>query len=174
MLNTVIGVTQEVRAEKALQALHAMSAPTCRVVRGGVLHSLPAAELVPGDVIRLEAGDVVPADADLVEAHALAVNEAAMTGESFPVERVVDETVRSGMVVTRGRGLAQVTLTGSASGLGRIAEAVTSAPIRATPLQRRLSRLSRDLVIVVSVVACWSCFSVCCAARRWRTCSWLP
>ena len=152
VLNTTIGVAQELRAENALQALHAMSAPVCRVVRAGVPHLLPATELVPGDVIQLNAGDVVPADAELLEVHVLAVNEAAMTGESFPIDRDVGDIVRSGTVVTRGRGVARVSLIGSASGLGQIAEAVASAPMRATPLQRRLTRLSRDLVIATTAV----------------------
>jgi Ca2+-transporting ATPase len=150
--NTAIGLIQERRAERALTALHTLSAPACRAIRSGVVQRLPSTELVPRDVILLEPGDVVPADAALLEAHGLTLNEAAMTGESFPVERRTGDVIRSGTVVTHGRGTAEVTQIGTASGLGEIAEAVASARVRATPLQRRLTRLSRDLVMATSAV----------------------
>jgi len=153
LLNTGMGVLQEVRAERALAALEDMSAPTARVVRDGHLVHIAAALLVPGDLAHLEAGDIVPGDGVVVEAHQLNLDEAAMTGESVPVERVVGEEVRAGTVVTSGRAAVTVTRTGSASALGQIAALVAAAPVRATPLQRRLSRLSRTLVVAAAVAS---------------------
>ncbi len=153
LLNTAMGVVQEVRAERALAALEDMSAPTARVVRDGRVQVIPASVLVPGDLMHLEAGDIVPADALVLEVHELHLDESAMTGESVPVERVEGAEVQAGTVVTRGRAAATVTRTGSASALGQIAELVAAAPVRATPLQRRLSRLSRTLVVAAAVAS---------------------
>jgi len=147
-LNTVIGVVQEVRAERAVAALGRMAAPRAGVRRDGRLVELDARFLVPGDLVRLEAGDVVPADLELAEAVGLEVDEAAMTGESVPVPRVAAEDLLAGTVVTRGRGWGTVTRTGAQSGLGRIATLIAATGTRPTPLQRRLSRLSRELVAV--------------------------
>ncbi|HSE72486.1 MAG TPA: HAD-IC family P-type ATPase, partial [Nocardioidaceae bacterium] len=153
VLNTAIGVFQEVRAERAIAALGRMAAPQARVFRDGSLVEVPAADVVPGDLMRLDAGDIVPADADLEEAYSLQVDESAMTGESVPVDRDTGEEVLAGTVVTRGRALAEVTRTGVDSGLGRIAALIASAGVRPTPLQRRLSRLSRLLVRLVLALA---------------------
>jgi Ca2+-transporting ATPase len=152
VLNTTIGVVQEVRAEIAIAALDRMAAPRARVLRDGRIVDVDAAELVPGDVARLEAGDVVPADLLLIEAVGLEVDEASMTGESVPVQRAVRNEVMSGTVVTRGRGNGQVVRTGADSGLGRIAALIASTGIRPTPLQQRLSRLSRQLVVVTALL----------------------
>ncbi len=153
LLNTAMGVIQEVRAERALAALEDMSAPTARVVRDGHVQVIPAPILVPGDLAHLEAGDIVPADAVVLEAHGLSLDESAMTGESVPVERVDGNEVQAGTVVTRGRAAVTVTRTGSASALGQIAELVAAAPVRATPLQRRLSGLSRTLVVAAAAAS---------------------
>ncbi len=149
VLNTSIGVFQEVRAEQAIAALGRMAAPKAWVIRDGALVEVAAADVVPGDLLRLEAGDVVPADGDLVEAFALQVDESAMTGESVPVDRETGGEVLAGTVVTHGRGVATVTRTGAESGLGRIAALIASAGMRPTPLQRRLTRLSHVLVMAV-------------------------
>jgi Ca2+-transporting ATPase len=152
VLNTSIGVVQEVRAENAIAALDRMAAPRARVRRDGRILEVAAADLVEGDVVRLEAGDVVPADLVLAEAVDLEVDEAAMTGESVPVPRVAGSDVLSGTVVTRGRGFGTVARTGPDSGLGRIAALIASTRLRPTPLQRRLSRLSRELVVATSLL----------------------
>jgi P-type Ca2+ transporter type 2C len=153
VLNSSIGVFQEVRAEQAIAALGRMAAPVAHAFRDGVVAQVPAAEVVPGDVLRLEAGDVVPADADLLEAFALQVDESAMTGESVPVGRAVGEEVLAGTVLTKGRAVAEVTRTGSDSGLGQIAALIAGAELRPTPLQQRLRRLSHLLVVAVLALA---------------------
>ncbi|MDP2774145.1 MAG: cation-transporting P-type ATPase [Nocardioides sp.] len=148
VLNTTIGVVQEIRAANAISSLDRLSAPHATVLRDGAPVHLDSAEVVPGDVVRLEAGDIVPADGTLLESAALQVDESAMTGESVPVARGEGEELLSGTVVTRGRGWVEISRTGADSGLGRIATAIASAGSRATPLQQRLSRLSRQLVVL--------------------------
>ncbi len=148
VLNTTIGVVQEIRAANAIAALNRMSAPHATVVRDGQLVRVAAAEVVPGDIVRLDAGDVIPADALLTEAFSMQVDESAMTGESVPVSRDTGAEVLSGTVVTRGRAFAEVLRTGSESGLGRIAALIASTTLRPTPLQQRLAGLSRTLVAV--------------------------
>ncbi|BDG60671.1 cation-translocating P-type ATPase [Caldinitratiruptor microaerophilus] len=166
VLNALLGFAQEYRAEEALAALRQLAAPVARVRRDGRVQPVPAAEVVPGDVLVLEAGDRVPADARLLRAHALAVTEAALTGESVPVAkdarwRGPAETplgdrrnmVYMGTVVTRGRGDAVVVATGMETEVGRIAGLIQEAEEGPTPLQRRLAQLGRWLV-AVSVALC--------------------
>jgi Ca2+-transporting ATPase len=153
VLNSFLGVSQEVRAERALDALSELAAPTAKVIRDGVAKVVAAREVVPRDLLRLDAGDVVPADAHVLAAHGLQIDESAVTGESVPVDVVDGNDVRAGTVVTRGRATSEVTRTGSHSTLGQIAELVASAPTRATPLQGRLSRLSRSLVLIAILAA---------------------
>ncbi len=152
VLNTAIGVVQEVRAESAIEALGRMSAPRATVVRDGVVRTVVAAELVADDLVVLDAGAVVPADLVVTEAAALMVDEAAMTGESVPVSRDVDEELLAGTVVTGGRARGRVVRTGAESGLGQIAALVAGTVTGPTPLQQRLSRLSRTLVGVTTVL----------------------
>ena len=151
-VNTTLGVVQERRAERAIAALDELSAPSARVRRDGRLVEIAARDLVPGDEVRLEAGDIVPADLELTEAVTLAINEAAMTGESVPVSRGVGEEALSGTVVTRGRGFGSVVRTGADSGLGRVATLVAGTRARRTPLQRRLTGLSRHLIVAAVVL----------------------
>ncbi len=153
VLNTTIGVVQEVRAANALAALDRMAAPWATVLRDGTLTRIPAPDVVIGDVARLEAGDVVPADGEIVEAAGLQVDESAMTGESVPVIRGPGEELLAGTVLTRGRGFVVVTRTGAESGLGGIAAQIASAGVRPTPLQIRLVKLSRQLVVLTVGVA---------------------
>jgi Ca2+-transporting ATPase len=153
LLNTSIGVFQEVRAEHAIAALGRMAAPHAHVYRAGRLVEVAAADVVPGDLLRLEAGDVIPADAAVDDAFALQVDESAMTGESVPVTRGAGEELLAGTVLTKGRAVATVTRTGPESGLGRIAALIAGAGIRPTPLQQRLRRLSHVLVAVVLALA---------------------
>ncbi|GAA3655198.1 cation-translocating P-type ATPase [Streptomyces chitinivorans] len=156
--NTGVGVAQEVRADNAIAALTAVSAPVARVVRGGAEREVPSAEVVPGDVLLLGEGDIVPADARLLSSWALAVDESALTGESVPVDKDVRVggpeagALRAGTVVVRGRAVASVTATGAGSALGRIA-ALLHPRRGPTPLQRRLAGLGRVLA-AVTVVLC--------------------
>ncbi|MBC7093660.1 cation-translocating P-type ATPase [Candidatus Bipolaricaulota bacterium] len=165
VLNTILGVTQEYRAEKAMAALKKMAVPTVKVRRDGKVLEISARELVPGDLVLLEAGTIVPADGRLVESVNLRVQEAALTGESEPVEKrtepLPDEKlpvgdrhnmVYMGTAVTYGRGVAVVTETGMRTELGRIAEAIQTVAHEPTPLQRRLEQLGRGLVVVVLAI----------------------
>ncbi|MFD8703415.1 cation-translocating P-type ATPase [Kitasatospora sp. NPDC059648] len=153
VVNTAVGVVQEVRAENAVAALSRLSAPAARVLRDGGQRKVPSAGIVPGDVVALAEGDIVPADARLVEAAALLLDESMLTGESVPVARRAgagaagDDTVLAGTVVLRGRALAVVTATGADSALGRIATLLRPRP-EPTPLQRRLAGLGRVLAAV--------------------------
>lgn len=149
VFNTVAGVVQELRAERAMASLRRLVSPVAQVWRDQALVTLPSELVVPGDVVVLTAGDVVAADGDIVEARELQLNEASMTGESLPVEREAGEEVTGGTLVTKGRAAMLVTRTGARSGLGRIASGLAAAEVRRTPLQRRLARLSRTLVWVV-------------------------
>jgi Ca2+-transporting ATPase len=150
VVNTGLGVSQELRAEKALEALGRLSAPVSKVVRDNSLLSLPSREIVPGDIVVLDAGDIVSADGIVVRAHDLQVDEAAVTGESMPVSYAAGGELSAGTVVTNGRATIRIARTGSESALGRIATLVASARVRSTPLQTRLARLSRTLVFLAS------------------------
>ncbi len=165
LVNGAIGATQELRAERALEALGRMAAPRARVRRGGGWTTVAARELVRGDVVALEAGDVVSADARLVETADLRVDEAALTGESLPVEKAVEpleehdlpigdrvNLAHRGTAVTSGRGTGLVFATGMRTELGRVAGLLQSADAGRTPLQRRLARFGRALAIGVLVI----------------------
>ncbi len=165
LVNAIIGFLQEERALRALAALQRMSAPLARVVRDGEPRQVPAREVVPGDRIELEAGDAVPADARLVEAFGLRVQEAALTGESEPVEKEPAgplavatplgdrrSIVHAGTVVAAGRAAALVVATGMTTELGRIASLLERAEPETTPLQRRLAELGRLLIVICLVV----------------------
>ncbi|WP_328543250.1 cation-transporting P-type ATPase [Streptomyces sp. NBC_00117] len=147
VVNTAVGVAQEVRADNAVAALSALSAPNARVLRDFAPGEVPAAEVVPGDVLILGEGDIVAADAELGEAAALLVDESMLTGESVPVDKAPGARLSAGTVVARGRGVATVTATGAASALGRIA-AQLDGKREPTPLQRRLGALGRVLAVV--------------------------
>ncbi|MBL8852041.1 MAG: cation-transporting P-type ATPase [Planctomycetaceae bacterium] len=162
--NAVIGFIQEWRAEQALEALRDLSRPHAKVRRDGVLRDVLSQELVPGDIVEIAAGDHVPADARVVAAVNLEVVEATLTGESLPVEKTADalpgETglpdrtcmLHAGTAVAQGRGRAIVAATGMRTELGRIAELLQSTEAVPTPLQQRLTQLSRRLAAVVVVV----------------------
>ena len=152
-INSAVGVIQEVRADHAVAALAAMSAPAVRVRRNGVEVSVPSAVIVPGDIVLLSEGDIVPADGEVVEQSSFLVDESALTGESIPVGHVAstDENiggiVSAGTVVVKGRAVVRIESTGANSALGRIAAMLDSQP-EATPLQQRMARLSRVLAII--------------------------
>ncbi|MDK2931845.1 MAG: P-type Ca2+ transporter type [Bacillota bacterium] len=158
VLNAVLGVTQESRAEKALAALKKLAAPSARVRRDGATVTVPARELVPGDVVLIEAGDHIPADMRVVEAVTLKVEEAALTGESVPVEKAADITLpeeapigdRTNMlhmatICVYGRGRAVVVATGMNTQVGRIAGLMETSAEKRTPLQERLEELGKWL-----------------------------
>lgn len=166
LINTLLGFMQEHRAERAMAALRGLTAPRARVRRGGRIMSIPSSEIVAGDLLVLDAGDVVPADARLLEASALRTNEAALTGESLPVEKstspsAVDaplaerfDHVFMGTAVAAGSGFAEVVATGMRTELGRIARLLTTARRQDTPLERRLARVGRTLLaLCVAIVA---------------------
>jgi Ca2+-transporting ATPase len=167
LLNAVLGFIQEYRAERAIAALKRLAAPLVRVRRQGQLCEVPARDLVPGDIVLLEAGNTVPADARVLEAVNLTVQEASLTGESQPVEksaqRIASEDVPlgdrqnmlyCGTTVTAGRGTAVVTATGMQTELGRIAELLQQVSPGATPLQKRIKQLGLMLALaIVAVVA---------------------
>ncbi|MEV4413101.1 cation-translocating P-type ATPase [Catellatospora sp. NPDC049609] len=164
-LNTAIGVAQQVRADKAVAALDTLTAPTARVTRDGAELVVPAADLVYADVVRVEAGDIVPADLLLHDAHRCQADEAALTGESVPVARAAGDELSAGTVLVTGRATGTVVRTGSRSALGRIAELVATTHAGPTPLQRRLTRLSRVLG-AVAVALCLVVFAVGLASGR--------
>jgi Ca2+-transporting ATPase len=161
LLNGIMGFFQEEKASKAIAALRKLSAPGARVVRDGAPRTIPAAEVVAGDRLELEAGDNVPADARLIEAFSLRVEEAALTGESVPVDkdgaRVLGEDtplgdrrnmVYMGTVVSAGKASAVVVATGMRTELGRIAGLLQHSKPEPTPLQRRLAGLGKVLVAI--------------------------
>ncbi len=158
VVNTTVGVAQEVKADRAITALSAMTAPEARVMRDGAQRVVPAAEVVVGDLLVLAEGDIVPADATVVESAALLVDEAALTGESVPVDKAAagdehpGDLVSAGTVVVRGRGRARVTATGLASAMGQVAAMMTMVPAL-TPLQRRLVGVGRALA-AAAVLLC--------------------
>ncbi len=157
VVNTAVGVAQELRAERAVAALSAMSAPSAAVVREDRVRSVPASELVVGDLVVLAEGDVIPADGRVREAALLLVDESSLTGESVPVDKTAGaegarQEVSAGTVVLRGRARFTVTATGADSALGRIAALLTTST-GLTPLQRRLVDFGRVLA-AVTVVLC--------------------
>jgi P-type Ca2+ transporter type 2C len=172
VLNAAIGYVQEIRAEQAMTALRDMSSPLARVVRDGQSQEIPARDVVPGDLIALEAGDLVPADARLVDSPALRVVEAALTGESVPVDKTVsavpgpdpavaDQTsmVFRGTAVVHGNARAVVVTTGMNTALGGIAELLRTSRPPPTPLQRRLASLGRWLA-AAAVFVCAIVFAL--------------
>ncbi|MCK6470403.1 MAG: cation-translocating P-type ATPase [Planctomycetes bacterium] len=161
LLNGLLGFLQEEKAERALAALRKLSAPTVKVLRGGALHVRPARDLVPGDVVELEAGDHIGADLRLLHAFGLRVQEAALTGESVPVDKHADANVPesaplgdrrtmayAGTVTAAGTARAVVVQTGMRTELGRIATLLARYRPEPTPLQKRLAELGRTLIAI--------------------------
>lgn len=172
LLNAMMGVLQESKAEKALEALKGLSAPHARVIRNGREDLIEASLLVPGDILRLEAGDFVPADARLLRSVSLKSEESALTGESVPAEKnaalIIDENVPlgdrqnmvfSGCSITYGTALAIVTATGMDTQMGKIAGLLEEEEGSATPLQKKLAQLGRSLGIM-ALAACLVIFLV--------------
>ena len=172
IINTIMGLVQESKAEAAMDALMQMTAATSKVLRDGKVETLKSEDLVQGDVILLEAGDAVPADCRILESHSMKVEEAALTGESVPVTKMVDvlmlkdkssdvalgdrkNMLYSGSTVVYGRGKAVVTGVGMETEMGKIADALNTAEKEETPLQKKMGELSHfltKLVIGISVL----------------------
>ncbi|MFY9174187.1 MAG: cation-translocating P-type ATPase [Peptococcia bacterium] len=169
IINAVLGFVQEYRAEQSLDALKKMVAPEANVVRGGITMKIPASQIVPGDIVRLESGDIVPADLRVCETSQLEVSEAALTGESLPVKKnaelVLEEKVSlgdrknmcyMGTVITRGKGRGIVVDTGMQTEMGQIAGYIEQVEEEQTPLQNRLAQLGKWLIafcfLIVGVV----------------------
>ena len=162
LLNAVLGVLQESKAEAAIEALQTMTAATCKVLRDGKMAVLHSDELVPGDVVLLEAGDAVPADGRIIESASLKIEEAALTGESVPVNKMLDALGAAqkqadvplgdrknmcymGSTVVYGRGKTVITATGMSTEMGKIAGVLSNTKDEQTPLQRKLDELGRLL-----------------------------
>jgi Ca2+-transporting ATPase len=159
LMNGLIGFYQEEKAERSLAALQKLSSPMAKVIRNGTLQTLPAKELVPGDIVELEAGDYVPADARLLRSYNLCVQESALTGESVPVGKNAEVKLASetplaerrtmiylGTVVTAGKATAVITSTGMQTELGHIAGMLQRYEPEPTPLQKQLAKLGQVLI----------------------------
>ena len=165
ILNAILGTVQYLKAEKSLESLKAMSSPTAKVLRGGVRVEIPSADVVPGDIVLLEAGDMVVADGRVLENFSLKVNESSLTGESEGVDKTADaidaeqvalgdqkSMVFSGSLVTYGRATVLVTATGMNTELGKIAALMNQTQQRKTPLQQSLDSFSAKLAIVIMAI----------------------
>jgi Ca2+-transporting ATPase len=166
VLNAVLGVVQESKAEKALAALKELSKPYSKVKRSGEVKQIKSEEIVPGDIVLIEAGDYVPADMRLIESASLRIEEAALTGESVPVEKsvaaiekpdlVIGDRINMGFmgsVVTYGRGMGVVTGTGMNTEVGKIAGYLTKHEAEDTPLQKKLGEMGKYLSVAVVIIA---------------------
>ena len=166
LLNAILGTVQHFKAEKSLESLKAMSAPIARVLRDGVRQEIPSREVVPGDILLLEAGDLVVADGRIIENYSLKINESSLTGESEAVEKTADaltgsqvalgdqkNMVFSGSLVTYGRATVLVAETGMNTELGKIAALMNATQQRKTPLQQSLDNFSGKLAVVILIVS---------------------
>lgn len=166
ILNAIMGVFQEAKAEEAIDALRNMASPEAKVRRDGQVHTVKSFDLVPGDIVQLEAGDVVPADIRLVEASSLKVEEAALTGESVPVEKeIIDLSGKEAGIgdrlnmafsstnITYGRAVGVVTSTGMETEVGNIATMLASTEAQLTPLQRDQNKLGKVLTYMIIAIA---------------------
>ena len=165
VLNATLGIIQENKAEKSLEAIKKMTSPQAKVIRDGHLQIINASELVIGDIVELKAGDFVPADLRLFEVNQLKVDESALTGESVPVEKTIDmETTDHiniadltncafmGTAVTSGNGRGLVVATGMNTEIGKIAKLINQVEYIQTPIQKNLERLGKLLLIIISII----------------------
>ncbi|MCL2754319.1 MAG: cation-translocating P-type ATPase [Oscillospiraceae bacterium] len=152
VLNAILGFVQEYRAEKTLEALKRLSAPTAQTFRDGRLTQIDATQLVRGDVVRIEAGSRIPADCRLLSATAFEADESLLTGESLPIGKTTDSRVFMGTSVTRGHGVAEVIATGAATEMGKISTMLSDVKPEPTPLQRKLGELGRTIGLICIIV----------------------
>ncbi len=161
IINAILGFIQEFRAERSLQALKEMAAPHAKVIREGEIHTIPALDIVPGDIVLLESGDRVPADIRFIQCQDLYIEESALTGESVPVNKKEDVLPFAeiplgdqknmgfmGTLVTRGTSVGVVVETGMSTEMGKIADLIQSTEEMETPLQRRLEQLGKILIVI--------------------------
>ena len=172
VMNAVLGTIQHVKAEKSLESLKQLSAPAAKVIRDGIKQEIPAKDVVPGDILELEAGDMVAADGRILHNYSLQVNESSLTGESTNVDKqemalegevaLADRTnmVYSGSLVAYGRATVLVTATGMNTEIGKIAGLMNSAQERKTPLQKSLDQFSGKLAVLIMIV-CALVFALC-------------
>ncbi len=172
VMNAVLGTVQHMKAEKSLESLKQLSAPDAKVIRDGRKQEIPAKDVVPGDILELEAGDMVAADGRILHNYSLQVNESSLTGESTNVDKqemalngeaaLADRTnmVYSGSLVTYGRATVLVTATGMNTEIGKIAGLMNGAEERKTPLQKSLDQFSGKLAVLIMVV-CALVFALC-------------
>ena len=166
IFNAILGFVQEYRADKSMDALKKMAAPTAHVIRNGILQQIAARELVPGDIMALESGDKIAADARVIDVQNMEVEEAALTGESLPVRKLANKEydensslgdrknmVYAGTSIVKGRGKSVVCATGMVTEVGRIADMIQDSEHESTPLEQRLESLGRYLV--------WGCLAIC-------------
>jgi Ca2+-transporting ATPase len=157
LLNAGLGVFQENKSEAALARLKEMATPLVWVMRDGRLERLPSSELVPGDLVRIEAGDRIPADGKLVEAQGVMIDESVLTGESVPVEKETAEEVLSGTLLVRGKGYIEISRTGEQSAMGRLAVMIGGIIAEQTPLERRLEKfggqIARAVLLLTVLIA---------------------
>lgn len=165
LLNAILGTVQYFKAEQSLEALKSLTAAKCRVMRNGVKQEILSKDIVPGDILFLEAGDLIAADGRIIENHSLQVNESSLTGESLAVEKNAEVLSRDeiplsdrknmvfgGTLVTYGRAIAVVTATGMASELGKIANLMENTQAKETPLQKSLDKFSGKLAIIIITI----------------------
>ena len=172
IMNAVLGTVQHIKAQKSLESLKQLSSPNAKVIRGGVKQEIPSVEVVPGDLVMLEAGDMIVADGRILHNYSLQVNESSLTGESTNVEKqdgiieadvpLADRTnmVYSGSLVTYGRAEVLVTATGMETELGKIAKLMNASKERKTPLQESLDKFSGKLAVFIMIV-CAAVFGLC-------------
>lgn len=153
IFNAALGLWQEGKSEAALAKLRDMSAPQSWVFRDGQLVRVASFELVPGDVVRVEAGDRIPADGEIIQQNSFCVDESVLTGESLPIEKSISESVYSGTLAGRGSAIFTVTATGIQSTMGKLAHLLQSVESQATPLQRKLDIFGRKVAVVVLILA---------------------
>lgn len=166
ILNAILGTVQHIKAEQSLKSLKALSAPSSKVLREGQLIEIPSAEVVVGDILIVEAGDFIAADARLIESNSLQVSESALTGESVSIEKVTEpinkdnvaigdqvNMIFSSSHVTYGRGKAVVTGVGTDTEIGRIASLLKNAEEKATPLQRNLDSFGKKLALLIIIIS---------------------
>ena len=165
ILNAILGTVQHFKAEKSLSSLKALSAPTAKVIRNGSKMELASSEIVPGDILFLEAGDLIVADGRVLESYSLQVNESSLTGESESVSKITDAVekdelalgdqvnmVFSGSLVTYGRGIILVTATGMQTEIGKIATLMNQTQQKKTPLQANLDDFSKKLAFIILII----------------------
>lgn len=166
LLNAVLGTLQHIKAEQSLLSLKKLSSPTAKVLRDGKMKQIPSRELVPGDILYLEAGDYVSADARILESHSLQANESSLTGESVSVEKIAEpcpqgedvaiadmkNMVFSGSFITYGRAVVAVTHTGMDTEIGKVAQLLDTASEKRTPLQLSLDEFGKKLAIIVLAI----------------------